>query len=140
MALAGSLFPQFPNTQPVSLLPHLLRILFTINSVFKTREENVRAHLKKKRFHEWSLEESAIGALCKGIRILDSRKFLLVDRKLESGKIVLAEYGILGLEFGTLFKASGIPLTIGIQSPSSIDKDWSPVLDSLTLVDDHLGT
>ena len=52
---------------------------------------------------------------------------MLVDRKLESGKIVLAEYGILGLESGTLLRASGIPLTIAIPSPSSIDKDWSPV-------------
>lgn len=31
------------------------------------------------------------------------------------------------LEFGTQLKASGIPLAIGIQTPSSIDKGWNPV-------------
>ena len=31
------------------------------------------------------------------------------------------------LESGMLLKAFGIPLTTGIQSPSSIDKDWNPL-------------
>jgi len=44
----------------------------------------------------------------KGIRIAESRKFLLV-------------------ESGIQLKESGIILTIGIQNPSSTDKDWNPV-------------
>ena len=38
-------------------------------------------------------------------------------------------YGIrnLGLESGIQLKESGIPLTIGIQNPSSTDKYWNPV-------------
>ena len=38
----------------------------------------------------------------------------------ESGKFLLVESGILGL-------GSGIPLTIGIQNPSSTEKYWNPV-------------
>ena len=38
----------------------------------------------------------------------------------ETGKILLMESGIQFME-------SGIPLTIGIQNPSSTDKDWNPV-------------
>ena len=51
----------------------------------------------------------------KGIRIAESGKFLLV------------ESGILGLESGIQLKESGIILTTGIQNPSSTDKDWNPV-------------
>ena len=45
----------------------------------------------------------------------------------ESGKILLLESGILG--FGIWKTAQGIrnPLRIGIQNPSSTDKDWNPV-------------
>ena len=96
---------------------------------------------KKKDFASGLLKKGHLCAPCKEIGILDSRKLLLVDRKLESGKIVLVEYGILGLESGRLLKAFGISLTIGVQSPSSIDKDCNPVLflDSL-IWGDHLGT
>ena len=52
-------------------------------------------------------------ATCKGIRIP------------ESGKCMLVESGILG--FGTRVTAQGIPLTIGIQNPSSTEKDWNSV-------------
>ena len=38
----------------------------------------------------------------------------------ESDKFLLVESGIQ-------FKESGIPLTIGIQNPSSTNKDWNPV-------------
>ena len=51
----------------------------------------------------------------KGIRIAESGKFLLV------------ESGILGLESGMQLKESRIILTTGIQNPSSTDKDWNPV-------------
>ena len=51
----------------------------------------------------------------KGIRIAESGKFLLV------------ESGILGLESGIQLKESRIILTTGIQNPSSTDKDWNPV-------------
>ena len=108
--------------------------------MFKTRKEKVRAHLKKD-FTSGLLKKGHLCAPCREIGILDFRKFLLVDRKLESGKIVLVEYGIQGLESGMLLKAFGISLTIGVQSPSSFDKDYNPVLflDSL-IWGDHLGT
>ena len=51
----------------------------------------------------------------KGIRIAESGKFLLV------------ESGILGLESGIQLKESRLILTTGIQNPSSTDKDWNPV-------------
>ena len=92
----------FATTSFADTLPHKWRVQ-------DPRRERQNA-LKKKRFHEWSLEECAIGALCKGIRILDSRKCLLVDRKLESGKIVLAEYGIRNA-------------VQGVRNPSN---DWNP--------------
>ena len=45
---------------------------------------------------------------CKGIRIAESERFLLV-------------------ESGIQLKESGIRLTIGIRNPSTTDKDWNPV-------------
>ena len=47
-------------------------------------------------------------ALGKGILVPESRKILL-------------------MESGIQLKESGIPLKIGIQNPSSTDKDWNPV-------------
>ena len=47
-------------------------------------------------------------ASCKGIRIPESKKLLPV-------------------ESGIQLRESGITLTIGIQNPGSIDKDWNPV-------------
>ena len=41
----------------------------------------------------------------------------------ESGKFLLVKSGILGFGVRNL----GIPLTIGIQNPSSTDKYWNPV-------------
>ena len=52
-------------------------------------------------------------ASCKGIGIPASGKFLRV------------ESGILG-QSGVQPKESGIPLTIGIQNPSSTEKDLEP--------------
>ena len=54
-------------------------------------------------------------AQCKGIGIP------------ESGKIMLEYPKSWALEFGIQLSASEIPLTIGIQNPSSIDRDWNPV-------------
>ena len=47
----------------------------------------------------------------------------------ESGihEILPPESNSWALESGIQFKESGIPLTIGIQNPSSTDKDWNPV-------------
>ena len=42
-------------------------------------------------------------------------------------RIGLMESGILGFGIGIQLKESGIPLTIGIQNPSSTDKYWNPV-------------
>ena len=45
----------------------------------------------------------------------------------ESGKILLVDSGILGFGIrNTAHKESGIPLAIGIQNPSSTQKDWNP--------------
>ena len=49
---------------------------------------------------------------------------------------MLVESRILGFEFRIQLEESGILLTIGIQNPRFIDKDWNPDskigLDSLT--------
>jgi len=37
------------------------------------------------------------------------------------------ESGILGFGIGIRLRESGIPLTMGIQNPSSTDKGWDPV-------------
>ena len=69
----------------------------------------------------------------------------------ESGKILLVDSGILGFGIrNTAHKESGIPLAIGIQNPSSTQKDWNPesmawnpdsktVLDSLLCGDAFLN-
>ena len=45
----------------------------------------------------------------------------------ETRKICLWNPESRVLESGTQLMESGIPLTIGIQNPSSTDKDWNPV-------------
>ena len=45
----------------------------------------------------------------------------------QSGKFSLMESESWVLESGLQLKESGIPLTIGIQNPSSTDKYWNPV-------------
>ena len=50
---------------------------------------------------------------CKGFRILESGKFHLWNPK------------SWALESGIYLKESGIPQTIGIQNPSSTDKNWN---------------
>ena len=40
------------------------------------------------------------------------------------------ESGILGFGIGIQLKESEIPLTMGIQNPSSTDKGWDPVPES----------
>ena len=45
----------------------------------------------------------------------------------ESENILLVESESWALESGLQFKESRIQLTIGIQNPSSTDKDWNPV-------------
>ena len=45
----------------------------------------------------------------------------------ESGKILLLESGILGFGIWKTAQGSRNPLRIGIQNPSSTDKDWNPV-------------
>ena len=45
----------------------------------------------------------------------------------ESRKILLIEAESWALESRIQLKVSGIPFTIGIQNPSSTDKDWNPV-------------
>ena len=69
----------------------------------------------------------------------------------ESEKILLVDSGILGFGIrNTAHKESGIPLAIGIQNPSSTQKDWNPesmawnpdsktVLDSLLCGDAFLN-
>ena len=54
-------------------------------------------------------------AQCKGIRIS------------ESGKILLVESGILGFEYEIQLMESGIPLTIVIQNPSYTGKELNTV-------------
>ena len=93
-------------------------------------EKRKSGRIKKKDFASGLLKKGHLGAPCKEIGILDSRKFLLVDRNLESGKIVLVEYGILG--FGIRNAAQGVRNPTN-ESPSSIDKDWNP--DSRTVLD-----
>ena len=58
-------------------------------------------------FHLFHLFCQLFIALGKGILVPESRKMLLV-------------------ESGIQLKESGIPLKIGIQNPSSTDKDWNP--------------
>ena len=57
-------------------------------------------------------------ALCKGIRIPECKKFLLVESRILEN--LLVESGILG--FGIRNTAQGI------RNPVSIDKDWNPVI------------
>ena len=40
------------------------------------------------------------------------------------------EFGILGFGIGIQLKESGIPLTMGMQNPSSTDEGWDPVPES----------
>ena len=79
-------------------------------------------------------------------RISESRKSLLVEPNPRIREIALVEFGILGFGIRIQLKESGIPLTIGIQSPNFTDNEsgiqflesttWNPesktVLGSLT--------
>ena len=56
-----------------------------------------------------------VAAQCKGIAIP------------ESGKIMLENPQSWALESGIQLNESEIPRTIGIQIPSSTDRDWNPV-------------
>ena len=46
---------------------------------------------------------------------------------MESGFRNPGNFGPWNPESGKQLKKSGIPLTIGIQNPSSTDEDWNPV-------------
>ena len=63
---------------------------------------------------------------CKGIRIPECKKFLLVESRIWEN--LLVESGILG--FGIRNTAQGIrnPANFGIRNPISIDKDWNAVI------------
>ena len=67
--------------------------------------------------------EGFSGKNCKGIRIPETVKFLLVESR-------TLDFGIRNIwnpEYSSRNPESGIILTIGIQNPSSTDKDWNPV-------------
>ena len=55
------------------------------------------------------------------MRISESRKSFLVEPRIR--EIFLVEFGILGFGIQIQLKESGIPLTIGIQSPNFTDKE-----------------
>ena len=63
---------------------------------------------------------------CKGIRIPECKKFLLVESRIWEN--LLVESGILG--FGIQNTAQGIrnPTNFWIRNQISIDKDWNPVI------------
>ena len=56
-------------------------------------------------------------------RLIQSR----IRENQESWKILLLESGILGFGIWKTAQGSRNPLRIGIQNPSSTDKDWNPV-------------
>ena len=64
-------------------------------------------------------------AQCKGIRILERE--ILACGIWNLGKFSLGSPESLVLESRIQLKESGIPLAIGIQNPSSTDKDWNPL-------------
>ena len=85
-------------------------------------------------------------AQCKGIRIPESGKFLLVESGIREkfafgiwnpekfacgirnqGKVCMWNPESWALESVIQLKESGILFAIGIQNPSSTDKDWNPV-------------
>ena len=79
------------------------------NKQTKTKQKTQR---NSKRRRSGNQERVKDVAQCKGIRIPESGKFLLV------------ESGILGLEIRNTAEKSGNPLTTRIQNPSSIDAQW----------------
>ena len=66
-------------------------------------------------FHCSIVVNKRVAAQCKGIGIP------------ESGKIMLENPESWALESGIQLNESEIPRTIGIQIPSSTDRDWNPV-------------
>ena len=68
----------------------------------------------------------------KEIRIPESGKFLFV----ESGIRENQESWVL--ESGIELRESGIPVTIGIQNPSSTDKYWNPVQSGIHGVESRI--
>ena len=63
---------------------------------------------------------------CKAVKILEFGKFLTVESGKE-GKFGLWNLESWASESRIHFKESGFPLMIGIQNPSSTEKDWNPV-------------
>ena len=63
---------------------------------------------------------------CKPVKILEFGKFLTVKSG-KQGKFGLWNSESWALESRIHFKESGFPLMIGIQNPSSTEKDWNPV-------------
>ena len=79
------------------------------NKQTKTKQKTQRNSKRRRSGNQDKVKDVA---KCKGIRIPDSGKFLLV------------ESGILGLEIRNTAEKSGNPLTTRIQNPSSIDAQW----------------
>ena len=108
--------------------------VFSFNSLFCFKALQKANRQKQNKKHRETVRGDALEirtrfkdiAKCKGIRIPESGKFLLV------------ESGILGLEIRNTAEKSGNPLTTRIQNPSSIDAQWETLESGIHSVESRI--